>query len=198
MSRPYCSEKRRAAAESTRGRIVAAARRILRSRRELAALTIDAVAAEADVARMSVYNAVQSKSGLLEAILDDISASGLPEIFPASRTALEALDAYLSAFAHFWEAERLSIRRLRALAVLDRDVRAAVASRDRRRWKHTLELAARFAGERGKPLSQECIDILYVAASFESYDRLRMIGRSPPEAAQEIRMLCRRLVVASE
>jgi AcrR family transcriptional regulator len=194
MSRPYCSEKRRAAAECTRGRIVAAARRILRSRRELGELTIDAVAAEAKVARMSVYNAVQSKSGLLEAILDDISASGLPEIFPASRTAVEALDSYLAAFAHFWEAERLVIRRLRALAVLDREVRAAVARRDRRRWKHTLDLAARFAEERGKPLSQECIDIFYVAASFESYDRLRMIGRSANEAAREIRVLCQRIL----
>jgi AcrR family transcriptional regulator len=194
MPRPYCSEKRRAAAESTKGRIVAAARRILRSRRELAALTIDAVAAEANVARMSVYNAVQSKSGLLEAILDDISASGLPEIFPESRNAAEALDSYLAAFAHFWEAERLSIRRLRALAVLDRDVRAAVARRDKRRWNHTLELAARFSGERRKPLSQECIDMLYVAASFESYDRLRTVGRSAIDAAREIRMLCRRVV----
>jgi hypothetical protein len=147
---------------------------------------------------MSVYNAVQSKSGLLEAILDDISASGLPEIFPAPRTAAEALDSYLAAFAHFWEAERLSIRRLRALAVLDRDVRAAVATRDKRRWKHTLELAARFAEERGTPLSRECIDFLFVAASFESYDRLRMIGRSPNDAAQEIRLLCRQIVLPSE
>ncbi|HEX4079860.1 MAG TPA: TetR/AcrR family transcriptional regulator [Rhizomicrobium sp.] len=194
MPRSYRSDKRRAAAESTRERIVAAARRILRSRRGLGELTIDAVAAEAKVARMSVYNAVKSKSGLLEAILDDISASGLPEILPPSRGAIEALESYLAAFAHFWEAERLSIRRLRALAVLDRDVRAAVARREKRRWNVTLELAARFAEERGKPLSQECIDSFYIAASFESYDRLRMIGRSPHETAREIRLLCRSIM----
>jgi len=198
MPRRYCSQTRRAAAECTRIRIVAAARRILRSRREISELTIDAVATEAKVARMTVYNAIRSKSRLLEAIFDDISASGLPEISPPSLSASGALDSYLVAFAHFWESERISIRRLRALAVLDRDVEAAVAEREKRRWKRTLELAAQFSEESGKPLPQERVDLFHIAASFESYDRLRIMGRNAKESAREIRMLCRTILEQSD
>ena len=75
------------------------------------------------------------------------------------RSASGALDSYLDAFAHFWESERISIRRLRALAVLDRDVEAAVAEREKRRWTRTLELAARFSEESGKPLPQERVSL---------------------------------------
>lgn len=143
---------------------------------------------------MTVYNAFRSKSRLLEAIFDDIARSGLPEVFPPSGSALEAIDACLAAFAHFWESERLSIRRLRALAVLDREVGAAIANREKRRWNVTLELAERFAGKRGRPLGREAIDLFHVAASFESYDRLRLMGQSPQEAARGIRALCRRIL----
>jgi AcrR family transcriptional regulator len=194
MPRSYSSQTRRAAAERTRERIVAAARRLLRSRREISALTIDAVASEANVARMTVYNALKSKSSLLEAIFDDISASGLPRIFPPLSRPIPALESYLTAFAHFWESERLSIRRLRALAVLDREVGAAVAKRETRRWNVTVDLADRFAKERGQPLSGESIDLFHVATSFECYDRLRLMGRSPQQAAREIRHLCRTIL----
>lgn len=194
MPRPYTSATRRAEAERTRERIVAAARKILRSRHGTAELTIDAVAAGSNVARMTVYNAFKSKSGLLEAILDDISARGLPEIFPPTRSATGAFDSYLAAFAHFWESERLTLRRLRALAVLDRDVRAAVGKREKRRWNSTLELARQFADERGKPLRRESIDQFHIVASFESYDRLRIMGRGATEAAGEIRVLCQSIL----
>lgn len=142
---------------------------------------------------MTVYNAFRSKSRLLEAIFDDIARSGLPEVFPSSgNDAFEAIDSCLAAFAHFWESERLSIRRLRALAVLDREIGAAIAERENRRWEVTLELAARLVEERGAAIPRDRIDHFHIAASFECYDRLRIMGRTAEEAAQEIRSLCHR------
>jgi len=66
--RPYRLGQRQATTEQTRARILAAARELLMARDGFNGFSIDAVAREADVARMTVYYQFGSKIGLLEAL----------------------------------------------------------------------------------------------------------------------------------
>src|SRR5262249_56620917 len=75
--RPYRLGQRQTSVEQTRARIVAAARELLATPGGVSGFTVDAVAAQAGVARMTVYNQFGSKRGLLEALFDDLAARGL-------------------------------------------------------------------------------------------------------------------------
>ncbi len=75
--RPYRLGQRQTATEQTRTRIVFAARELLAAPDGVSGFTVDAVAAQSGVARMTVFNQFGSKSGLLEALFDDLAARGL-------------------------------------------------------------------------------------------------------------------------
>src|SRR5260370_26375468 len=83
--------------------------------------SIDAVARQADVARMTVYHQFGSKSRLLEALCDSLAASGgMEQVASAFRQPepLDALDQYIQIFGRFWNVDRLVMGRLRATAGL--------------------------------------------------------------------------------
>jgi AcrR family transcriptional regulator len=75
--RPYRLGQRQTATELTRMRIVSAARDLLAAPDGVSGFTVDAVADQSGVARMTVYNQFGSKVGLLEALFDDLAARGL-------------------------------------------------------------------------------------------------------------------------
>src|SRR5258706_14136257 len=74
--RPYRSPVRDAAADETRARIIAAARTLLGGGKDLPAFSLDGVARQAGVTRLTVYNQFESKRGLLEAVFDDMAQRG--------------------------------------------------------------------------------------------------------------------------
>src|SRR5262249_819910 len=122
--RPYRRGRRQLTTEQTRARILAAARELLMAPEGFAGFSIDAVARQADVARMTVYYQFGSKIGLLEALSDDLAARGemerLPEAFQQPDP-LDALMLFIALFGHFWASDRLVTRRLRGLATVDPD-----------------------------------------------------------------------------
>ncbi|TMF81946.1 MAG: TetR/AcrR family transcriptional regulator, partial [Chloroflexi bacterium] len=105
--RPYRLGQRQMAADETRSRILNAAREQLEKE---ASFSIDAVARRADVARMTVYYQFGSRRGLLEALFDDLAASGgviqLPSAFQL-QDPMAALDRLIEIFAHFWSSARV-------------------------------------------------------------------------------------------
>src|SRR5579872_5055175 len=121
MPRPYRLGQRQVATDQTRARIIAAARELLSAGDGFAGFSVEAVARQADVARMTVYYQFGSKVGLLEALSDDLAArGGMERLAEAFRQpdALQALDAFIAVFGRFWSADRLATRRLRGLAAL--------------------------------------------------------------------------------
>ena len=74
--RPYRLGQRQATTEQTRARIINAARELLAESSGFSGFSIDAVARQADVARMTVYHQFGSKIGLLEALSDSLAAHG--------------------------------------------------------------------------------------------------------------------------
>src|SRR5437764_13000419 len=176
--RPYRLGQRQIATEQTRARILAAARELLLTSDTFTGFSIDAVARQADVARMTVYHQFGSKIGLLEALFDSLAiAGGMEQLATAFRQPepLDALDEYITVFSRFWDSDRLVTRRVRALAALDPDFEQVVRARDQWRRQGLRVLVGRIAEQHGRPAPQtfdEVIDILYTLISFECFDTL--------------------------
>jgi len=173
--RGYHSDKRQAAAEETRRRILETTRRIMAGK-GIPQLTIDVVAAQADVSRQTVYNAFGSKSGLLEALCDHLGERGKIERMAKAFTApngIEAITTLVTAFYGFWATDRIVTRRLRGLATVDKDLDAVIKARDARQRMAMTALLERFPDLDASGRERErTVDLLCAVASFEMFDKL--------------------------
>src|SRR6266699_4172977 len=147
----------------------------------------DAIAHQADVARMTVYHQFGSKIGLLEGLCDSLAASGgMEQLAIAFRQAepLDTLREYLLVFSHFWDVDRLVMRRLRALAALDPDFEHVIRTRDEWRRRGVRVIAERFAVRNSLTPGEsidKTVDILSTLSSFETFDTLAGPTRSMEE-----------------
>src|SRR5579875_493522 len=187
--RPYSMGQRQAIAEQTRTRILTAARELLLESEGFAGFSIDAVARQADVARMTVYHQFGSKTGLLEALCDTLAANGgMEQVATAFRQAdaRDTLDQYFLVFSRFWDADRLVTRRLRALAALDPNFEGVIRARDERRRQGVGVIAQRLQ-ERNMLSSnlsfEKIVNVLFTLSSFETFDTLAGPKRSSEEVA---------------
>jgi AcrR family transcriptional regulator len=191
--RPYRLGQRRVAAEQTRARVIAAARDLLMAGGGFAGFTIDAVARQAGVARMTIYYQFGSKAGLLEALFNDLAAQGGMEQLPSAFSRpdpLDALDDFIAVFCRFWASDRLIIRRLQGLAALDPDFEQV--SREEWRREGLRVILRRLAEQHGRPSPEafeETVDVLHLLTGFQSYDSLAGGARGPDEVAALIRRL---------
>jgi AcrR family transcriptional regulator len=194
--RPYRLGQRQTTVEQTRARIVTAARELLAAQAGFSGFTVDAVAGQAGVARMTVYNQFGSKMGLLEALFDHLAARGLVERLRAAfgrPEPREALAGLVAAFGEFWHSDRIVIRRIRALAAIDADFEQAVRARDERRRGALRTIIDRFAERYNKPspgARNEVIDVLHTLTSFETFDNLAGTTRSPEDVIPLVCRLC--------
>jgi AcrR family transcriptional regulator len=120
----------------------------------LSGFTVDAVARRAGVARMTVYYQFGSKVGLLQAVFDSLAVRhGVERLGAALRREdpLDGLAEFVAAFGHFWEADRLIIRRLRGLAALDPDFEQVWEEREGRRREGLRIIVQRLVDEHGRP-----------------------------------------------
>ena len=193
--RAYRLGQRKGAAERTRSRIVAAARELLAAEGGLSGFTVEEVARRAGVARMTVYYQFGSKVGLLEAIFDSLEVRhGVEQLGEALRREdpLDGLAEFIAAFGRFWEADRLTIRRLRGLAALDPDFEQVWREREDRRREGLRVLVRRLVEEHGRPApgaAEEAVDVLYVLIGFDTFDTLAAAARSFEETAALVHQL---------
>jgi AcrR family transcriptional regulator len=178
--REYQSAKRQAAAEETRRRILETARRVMAGR-GVPQLTIDSVAAQADVSRQTVYNAFGSKSGLLEALCDHLAERGKIDRIADAFTApdgVEAITRFVTAFYRFWATDRTVTRRLRGLATVDKELDAVIKVRNTRQRLGFNALLERFPElDRSGRTREQTLDLLCALGGFETYDALD--GQAP-------------------
>ncbi len=195
--RRYSLGQRQATIEQTRARILSAARELLIASEGFSGFTIDAVARQANVARMTVYYQFGPKVGLLEAMSDALAArGGMEQLAGAFRRAdpLEALDEYIRVFSQFWDSDRLVVRRLHALAALDPDFEQVIRGRNEWRRGGLRVLCGRIYEQRGRPApaaTDEIVNILFTLLSFESFDTLAGPNRSIVDVAPVVQRLAR-------
>jgi AcrR family transcriptional regulator len=197
--RPYHLGERQLTIDQTRARIVEAARSLLMTDDGFTKFTIEAVAREANVARMTVYYQFGSKIGLLEAICDSLAANGgieqLAQVFRQA-DARDALAEYIRVFSRFWDSDRLVARRLRGLAALDQEFEQVIRARDERRRKGLRVLVQRLADQEGQLTPDafgEAIQTLYTLTSFETFDTLA----GPARACADVVPIVHRLASAA-
>jgi AcrR family transcriptional regulator len=195
--RPYRLGQRQVTTEQTRARIISAARELLMASHGFSGFSMDAVARQADVARMTVYHQFGSKIGLLEALFDSLATSGGMEQLAAAfcqPEPLDALDDYITVFGRFWNSDRLVMRRIRGLAALDPDFEQAVRARDKWRRQGLHVIVQRLVEKYGRPAPEafdETVDVLYTLISFEYFDTLAGPTRSIEEVAPVVQRLAR-------
>lgn len=198
MPRPYRLGQRRATADETRARVIAAARELLATSSSPGGFSIDAVAKAADVARMTVYYQFGNKAGLLQAVFDDLAAKGGMEALATAfrkPDPLEALDVFVGVFCSFWASDQVIFHRLRALAILDADLGRELAAREH--WAHQgiRLLLDRIVTATGRPQPDErerVAAVLFTLTSFPTFDGLqRELGMQADEIADILRQLAR-------
>jgi AcrR family transcriptional regulator len=193
--RSYNLGQRQTASGLTRRRIVAAARDLLAAESGPLGFTVDAVARQAGVARMTVYYQFRSKRGLLEAMFDHLANTGLmPHLRPVQQEAApaRALDGLIGAFSAFWDSDRIVLRRARALAVLDADMGESIRGRDERRREHLRRIVGRLLEEQGASSANRLpfiVNVLHMLTSFETFDALLSGERSVDDVTRIIRQL---------
>jgi len=198
--RPYRLGERQIGIEQTRSRIIEAARTLLVASNGFTSFTIDAVARQADVARMTVYYQFGSKIGLLEAVCDTLAANGgMDQLAGAFRQPdpLDALAEYIRVFGLFWDSDRLVTRRLRALAALDAEFEQVVRARDERRRTGLRVLVQRMAQQPSgiAPDARDAmVDLLYTLTSFETFDTLAGPTRTCADVTHIVQDLARAVV----
>lgn len=171
-ARQYSGARRRAQAEQTRSRILAAAREVVAELGPESSLS--EVAERAGVSRITIYNQFVSKAGLLEALA--AGASSEPNGTPAA--ALDDLALRIEQACAGWAADPDLYRQLQGLgrehpgqAQLNRALAEHLAAADRLRPGCSV---------------REAEDVIGILTSFPAFDRLHKGGRRPSSAVAEI------------
>jgi len=182
---------RAAAAEAKRARVLEAAGRLLREE-AIAAFSLDAVAKEAGVTRLTVYNQFGSRRGLFEALFDQRALQGgltrIPEAMALSDPNA-ALDRVVAIFCGFWGTDP-ALGRLHDAMVLDPEFAQALGERNERRRRLVTVLLERMAGMS----SAERLGAADLIFSLTSYAVFRMLshgGRSTEQVCELLQSACR-------
>jgi AcrR family transcriptional regulator len=198
--RPYRMERRREATDENRQRILNAARELLAGQEGSTRFSLEEVARRAGVARMTVYYQFGSLVGLLQGLCDSLAMAGgmshLADVF-REPDALEAVDQFIAVFMDFWQSDRLVLRALGALAVLNPEVAAVLEERYEWRRKGVRVLLERLAKQTGRPQPrrrEEAADLLYTLTSFATYDMLATPARSHREVTRLVQRLVRQVL----
>jgi AcrR family transcriptional regulator len=190
--------RRAAATAATRRSVIDAARELLATQ-QWQHFTVEAVANRAGVTRVTVYNQVGSKRGLLDAVLTEVTErAGMDELLTDSHhlSADAACTQIVRRTCHFWHAERQLLRPLFGLAGVDKEVGATLTQREQWRGEQMQRLTRRLAAENTAKSSFDEADVLagvVAVTSFPAYDALGAVADDPDRAARLVDHLVRGL-----
>ena len=183
--------QRAASTAATRQAVIGAARDLL-AEGPWSGFTLEAVATRAGVTRVTVYNHVTSKTGLLDAVLTDLAErAGMDSLLTGTQemTAAQAWRFVIEQTCRFWHMERAVLRPLFGLAAIDPDIAANLTRREQWRTDQFDALLSRLA-TRDRPEPQLPRDVLLAGlravTSFPTYDALGSIADDPAVAAELI------------
>ena len=185
MTRKYEQRLRASRAEATQRRILDSLEARLREA-PTEAVTVDEIAARAEVSRSTIYLVFGSRSGMFDALVTDLferaGVAGLTEAV-AHPDAREHLRGAMRAATEMLAKLRDVGAALYAMSALDPDsVGGAIVRQEERRWGGMQHVARRLAeqGELRDDVSvEEAADVLWMLASFEAFDALYS-GRGLP------------------
>ena len=188
--------RRSAATAATRRGIIDAARELLATQ-QWQRFTVEAVSNRAGVTRVTVYNQVRSKRGLLDAVLADLTErAGMDQLLTDTQhvSASDACAVIVRRTCLFWHAERQLLRPLFGLAGVDQQVASVLAQREQWRGNQMQRLVQRLAAETTPESSFDQADVLagvMAVTSFPAYDALGAVADDPDRATLLLNRLVR-------
>jgi AcrR family transcriptional regulator len=192
-TRRYTSPTRTAAAARTRQKLVHSAVGLLESPDSLKTLSLESVAREAGVSRLTVYNQFGSRKGLLEAVFDDRAREGgIHQLADAMAhpDPHRGLARLIEIFCHFWDFNRQIVTTVLGATVADPELREGILERNERRRGALAALVARMQ-TRALPaqVAADLVDVLFMLTSFPVFAELTQRGRDTAAACELIQNL---------
>lgn len=184
--RPYRLQARASGAEETRRRILAAARTQFSLPGDRPP-SVESVAANAGVARTTIYAQFGSRLGLIEAVvMDAVRQGGLAEIIKASfdPDARQALRLTVHHGSLLWDHDLELYANVFALSAIDPDVASLVDLNERNRRRDIERLIDRAAEQRVLHPGLDngaAADLMLLITSFRTYFDLRRGADRPAE-----------------
>lgn len=186
--------------EETRERILEAARRLVVAPGGFAQFTMEAVAREAGVSRMTVYNQFTSRTRLLEATFERIRTLRQHDDLARAwehEDPIDRLTDFIARVGRVWGHDRVMFQRLYALAALDPDFATVLHPRMERRRVALAQVVVALHERYGTPAEDEVAalgDVLYAIVSFNTFEALAHDGRSFDDVVPTVTRLAREAV----
>jgi AcrR family transcriptional regulator len=187
--RPYSLARRQQQSDGKRAKILSAARAQLESK-GFVDFSLESIARSSGVTRQTIYNLFGSRSGLLEALFDQLAISGGMERMRSVMQQTDpesALADFVDVFCGFWSKDRLLIRRVHGIAAIDPEFGAAVEARNRRRQAAAARIVSLLDGANAARTAEKPSDraiTLWALTSFEFFDALTEATGSQEEATR--------------
>jgi AcrR family transcriptional regulator len=191
--RPYDLGKRLEQSDQKRAAILSAAREHLKSN-GMVELTMDALAKKSGVTRQTIHNLFGTKTGVLEALFDQLALDGGMERMRMvmQQTDPESLLAgFVRVFTDFWAKDRVLIRRIHGIAAIDPEFGPAVEARNRRREMAATRIVERIAGATDKTGR---VAALWAVTSFEFFDAVTDSCGDMKQAADVVLALAKKAI----
>jgi AcrR family transcriptional regulator len=196
--RSYNQKARAENSAETRRRIIEVTRELL-TRAPLETVSLPVIAAEAEVARSTVYAIFGSREGLMVAVAEDLLERGGfarigealrgPDVVRAFEISMDvAMDLYSREHAVSWA--------LLSLSAVDRDASSAAARLNFGRREGMRKIAQRMHDQgvlRDDVTVDEAADVLWLITSFETFGQLyRDRGLTPKQVGERLMAITRR------
>jgi AcrR family transcriptional regulator len=172
--RSYELGKRSEATDRKRSAVLRAARVELEAR-GFSNFTMDTLAKASGVTRQTVHNLFGTKTGVVEALFDQLAQAGGMERmgYVMQQTQGESmLCEFVKVFSEFWAKDRVIMRRIHGFAAIDPELGAVVNARNRRRRTAAARVIERLGGKMTGEEKARRSAVLYALTSFEFFDAL--------------------------
>lgn len=196
--RGYQQRARAEAAAETRRRIIEATRGLL-ARAPLQSVGLPEIAAEAEVARSTIYTIFGSREGLMVAVAEDLlERGGFARIGMALRNpdVVRGFEESIDVAMELYSQEDAVGQALLSLAAVDRDASSAAARLNLGRREGMRRLAQRMHDQgvlREDVTVAFAADVLWVITSFETFRQLyRDRELTPGEVGARLKAMARR------
>ena len=202
--RSYQQKARAESAAETRRRIIEVTRDLL-TRAPLENVSLPAIAAEAGVARSTVYTIFGSREGLMIAVAEDLlDRGGFARIGQALRgpDVVRAFEISIDVAMELYSQEHAVSQALLSLSAVDRDASSAAARLNFGRRDGMRKLAQRMHDQgvlRDDVTVDEAADVLWLITSFETFEQLYR-GRSltPQQVGERLMAITRRTLYRAQ
>ena len=182
----------------TKALVLAAARRQLEMG-GVREFSMESLAKASGVTRQTIHNLFGTRTGVLEALFDQIALAGGIEQMRDAMTASSPeamLVGFIQVFSAFWAKDRMLLRRIHGIAAIDPEFGKAVHARNQRRQMAAARVMDRLDGRARGEERQARVACLVALSSFEFFDALAESSGSTESAEELLPWLIRKALLA--